>query len=58
VVPLYRRNELTDRELLAINEVAGVLDTAALVQMRRQVIGGADPQTVADGWLGEHPLGR
>jgi glycine betaine/choline ABC-type transport system substrate-binding protein len=58
LAPLYRRNELTDRQLLAINEVAGVLDTAALVEMRRQVIGGVDPQTVADGWLSEHPLGR
>jgi glycine betaine/choline ABC-type transport system substrate-binding protein len=58
VVPLYRRNELTDRQLLAVNEVAGVLDTAALVEMRRQVAAGADPQAVADGWLGEHPLGR
>lgn len=58
VVPLYRRNELSDRQLLAVNEVAGVLDTAALVDLRRQVIGGADPQVVADGWLNEHPLGR
>lgn len=58
VVPLYRRNALSDRQLLAINEVAGVLDTAALVEMRRQVAGGADPQTVAGGWLAEHPLGR
>jgi len=58
VVPLYRRNELTDRQLLAVNEVAGVLDTAALVEMRRQVTAGADPQVVADGWLSEHPLGR
>jgi glycine betaine/choline ABC-type transport system substrate-binding protein len=58
VVPLYRRNALTDRQLLAINEVAGVLDTAALAEMRRQVAGGADPQAVADGWLAEHPLGR
>ena len=58
VVPLYRRNELTDRQLLAINEVAGVLDTAALVEMRRQVAKGADVQAVADGWLAEHPLGR
>ena len=58
VVPLYRRNELTDRQLLAVNEVAGVLDTAALVEMRRQVSAGADPQAVADGWLSEHPLGR
>jgi glycine betaine/choline ABC-type transport system substrate-binding protein len=58
VVPLYRRNALSDRQLLAINEVAGVLDTAALVDMRRQVAGGADPQSVAGGWLAEHPLGR
>ncbi len=58
VVPLYRRNELNDRQLLAVNEVAGVLDTAALVEMRRQVAAGADPQVVADAWLNEHPLGR
>jgi glycine betaine/choline ABC-type transport system substrate-binding protein len=58
VVPLYRRNELTARQVLAINEVAGVLDTAALVEMRRQVLAGADPHAVADGWLAEHPLGR
>lgn len=58
VVSLYRRNELTDRQVLAINEVAGVLDTAALVDMHRQVIAGANPQTVADAWLTEHPLGR
>jgi glycine betaine/choline ABC-type transport system substrate-binding protein len=58
VVPLYRRNALSDRQLLAINEVAGVLDTAALADMRRQVAGGVDPQAVAGGWLAEHPLGR
>ena len=58
VVPLYRRNALNDRQLLAINEVAGVLDTEALAEMRRRVAGGADPQGVADGWLSEHPLGR
>jgi len=58
VVPLYRRNALTDRQLLAINEVAGVLDTAALADMRRQVAGGADPQAVAGGWLADHALGR
>ena len=58
VVPLYRRNALTERQLLAINEVAGVLDTAALADMRRQVTGGADPQAVAGGWLADHPLGR
>lgn len=58
VVPLYRRNALTTRQLLAINEVAGVLDTEALTDLWRKVAGGADPQAVADGWLGEHPLGR
>jgi glycine betaine/choline ABC-type transport system substrate-binding protein len=58
VVPLYRRDELTERQLLAINEVASVLDDAALVEMRRQVADGADPQAVADAWLAEHPLGR
>lgn len=58
VVPLYRRNALTDRQLLAINEVAGVLDTAALTDMRRKVGAGADPQAVAGAWLAEHPLGR
>lgn len=58
VVPLYRRNALSDRQLLSVNEVAGVLDTAALVDMRRQVATGADPQAVASGWLAEHPLGR
>jgi len=58
LVPLYRRNALNDRQVLAINEIAGVLDTAALADMRRQVLGGADPQAVAGGWLAEHPLGR
>lgn len=58
VVPLYRRNELTEPALLAINEVAGVLDTATLIDMRRRVGGGATPQVVADGWLAEHPLWR
>ncbi len=58
VVPLYRRNALADRQLLAVNEVAGVLDTAALADMRRKVAGGADPQAVAGAWLAEHPLGR
>jgi len=58
VVPLYRRNALSDRQLLAINEIAGVLDTAALADMRRQVAGGADPQAAAGAWLAEHPLGR
>ena len=57
VVPLYRRNELSETQVLALNEVAGVLDTAALVQMRRQVAAGAHPGQVADAFLAEHPLG-
>jgi glycine betaine/choline ABC-type transport system substrate-binding protein len=57
VVPLYRRNELSEMQSLALNEVAGVLDTAGLVQMRRQIDAGGDPALVADGFLAEHPLG-
>lgn len=58
LVPLYRRNGLSERQLLAVNEIAGVLDTAGLVDMRTKVAAGADPDTVAAAWLGDHPLGR
>jgi glycine betaine/choline ABC-type transport system substrate-binding protein len=58
VVPLYRRNELTEPQVLAIDQVAGVLDTTGLADLRRQVAGGADPGSVADAWLAAHPLGR
>lgn len=58
VVPLYRRHELAESQLLAINQVAGALDTQALVELRHQLAGGADPQAVAEMWLSEHPLGR
>lgn len=58
VVPLYRRNALTERQLLALNQVAGVLDTAALADMHRRVAAGEDPQAVVDAFLDEHPLGR
>lgn len=57
LVPLYRRNELDERQVLALNEVAGVLDTAALAQMRADVADGEDPARVADAFLAEHPLG-
>lgn len=57
VVPLYRRNELSEMQVLALNEVAGVLDTAGLVQMRRQLATGADPARVAEGFFADHPLG-
>ncbi|MET0898182.1 MAG: glycine betaine ABC transporter substrate-binding protein [Mycobacterium sp.] len=57
-VPLYRRNELTARQVLAVNEIAGVLSTAALKQMRAQLADGADPRQVAEAWLADNPLGR
>ena len=34
MVPLFRGDELTNRQVLAVDEVAGVLDTAALVEIR------------------------
>jgi glycine betaine/choline ABC-type transport system substrate-binding protein len=58
LVPLYRRNELNEQQVLALNEVAGVLDTGSLADMRRQVAEGKDPGLVADAWLDAHPLGR
>jgi len=58
VVPLYRRTELSDQEVVAINEVAGEFDTSALADMRSQVAKGADPREVAEAWLSAHPLGR
>ena len=58
VVALYRRNELNQMQLRAINEIAGVLDTAALVDMLRQVQAGADPRSVAEAWLTANPLGH
>ncbi|MGD9620261.1 MAG: glycine betaine ABC transporter substrate-binding protein [Mycolicibacterium sp.] len=57
LVPLYRRNELTESEVIALNEIAGVLDTGALADMRQQVADGTDPAAVADKWLDAHPLG-
>lgn len=57
LVPLYRRNELTESQVLALNEIAGVLGTAGLTEMRRQVAEGADPGAVAGQWLEAHPLG-
>jgi glycine betaine/choline ABC-type transport system substrate-binding protein len=58
LVPLYRRNELNEQQVLALNEVAGVLDTGSLADMRRQVGEGKEPGLVADAWLDAHPLGR
>ena len=58
VVAIYRRNELGKMQLRAINELAGVLDTASLIDMVRQVRSGADPRWVAEAWLAANPLGR
>jgi glycine betaine/choline ABC-type transport system substrate-binding protein len=57
LVPLYRRNELNEAQVLALNEVAGVLDTAALADMRAKVEDGTEPGLVAGVFLAEHPLG-
>ncbi|MGB2920185.1 MAG: glycine betaine ABC transporter substrate-binding protein [Mycobacterium sp.] len=57
VVPLYRRNELTESQVLALNELAGVLETGSLAEMRRRVAEGADAGLVAGQWLDAHPLG-
>ncbi|WP_166905820.1 glycine betaine ABC transporter substrate-binding protein [Mycobacterium sp. DL440] len=58
VVPLYRRNTLNERQILALNEIAGVLDTGSLADMRRQVAEGKDPGAVADAFLQANPLGH
>lgn len=58
VVPLYRRNELTERQVLALNQIAGELDTGSLADMLRKVDEGAEPGAVAAEWLASHPLGH
>jgi glycine betaine/choline ABC-type transport system substrate-binding protein len=58
LVPLYRRNELDEHQIRALNEIAGVLDTGSLADMRRQVAEGADPAVVADEFLQANPLGH
>jgi len=58
VVPLYRRNELSEQQVLALNQIAGELDTGALADMRRQIAEGKEPGAVAGAWLDAHPLGH
>lgn len=58
VVALYRRNEMNTMALRAVNEIAGVLDTAALTDMLREVKTGTNPHDVAQQWLAANPLGR
>jgi glycine betaine/choline ABC-type transport system substrate-binding protein len=57
LVPLYRRNVLNESQVLAVNEIAGVLDTGSLADMRRQLTEGTDPGVVAGKWIEAHPLG-
>lgn len=58
VVPLYRRNELNEQQVLALNQIAGELDTGALADMLRQAREGKDPGALAGDWLSSHPLGH
>jgi glycine betaine/choline ABC-type transport system substrate-binding protein len=58
VVPVFRRNDLSQLQLRSVNELAGVLDTDALAQMRAEVADGAEPGAVANAWLDAHPLGH
>jgi glycine betaine/choline ABC-type transport system substrate-binding protein len=58
VVPLYRRNALTEQQVLALNQIAGELDTGSLADMLRKIGEGADPGAVAAEWLASHPLGH
>lgn len=58
VVPVFRRNSLNQDQLRSVNELAGVLDTDALAQMRAEVAAGAEPGAVANTWLDAHPLGH
>lgn len=56
VVPLYRRNMLSEQQVLALNGIAGELDTATLTDLVKQVDDGADPAAVAGAWIAQHPL--
>ncbi|GAB5898214.1 ABC transporter substrate-binding protein [Mycolicibacterium mageritense] len=58
LIPLYRRNALSERQILALNEIAGVLDTGSLADMRRKVAEGADARAVAEDFLQANPLGH
>jgi osmoprotectant transport system substrate-binding protein len=58
VVPIYRRNERSDQQVLALNAIAGELDTGSLADMLKKVDGGADSGAVAAEWLDSHPLGH
>lgn len=56
VVPLYRRNELSEPQVLSLNKVAGELTTGDLAAMTREVLSGVDAQRVVDTWLNDHQI--
>lgn len=58
VVPLYRRNELTEQQVLSLNQIAGELDTGSLADMLRKIDEGAESGAVVAEWLDSHPLGH
>lgn len=58
VVPLYRRNLLNEPQVLALNRIAGELDTDGLTDLRRAVADGTQPRQAAEAWLAEHPFGH
>lgn len=58
VVPVFRRNGLSQTQQRSVNELAGVLDTDALAQMRAEVAAGAEPGAVAGAWLDANPIGH
>jgi osmoprotectant transport system substrate-binding protein len=58
VVPIYRRNELSEQQVLALNQIAGELDTGSLADMLRKIGEGTDSGAVAAEWLQSHPLGH
>lgn len=58
IVPLYRRNALSEQQIRSLNEIAGVLDTGSLADMRSKVADGADPRAVAEDFLASNPLGH
>lgn len=56
VVPVYRRNELSEPQVLSLNKVAGELTTADLSEMTRRVGDGADPGEIVSIWLNDHQI--
>ncbi|MEU6577864.1 ABC transporter substrate-binding protein [Streptomyces sp. NPDC046805] len=56
IVPLFKRDVLTQPMADACNAVSARLTTTALSELDAQVAGGADPDSVAQKWLSAHGL--